>query len=242
MKRPVKHTVIYTLILLVSVGFAFFWTKNEVLLNMSLQFISLLVIIYVGIQFAARKMQFSKTNKIVIDVILLTLTTYLIVFSTGALFSPLFFLIYFLLFGISLLFEPSSAIALAIISTVFFLFTAQKEIFAELLQLVSLFLITPLALIFGTQYMKLLQDEEKIKILSLKGEELEKEVNEQETEVKTWTEGEFKNQLIKIWESIEALASDPACKGLHKQKLTEVSGELSKLLQSGKKMEEKIES
>ena len=90
--------------------------------------------------------------------------------------------------------------------------------------------------------MKLLQDEEKIKILSLKGEELEKEVNEQETEVKTWTEGEFKNQLIKIWESIEALASDPACKGLHKQKLTEISGELSKLLQSGKKMEEKIES
>jgi len=242
MKRPVKHTVIYTLILLVSVGFAFLWTKNEVLLNMSLQFISLLVIIYVGIQFAARKMQFSKTNKIVIDVILLTLTTYLIVFSTGALFSPLFFLIYFLLFGISLLFEPSSAIALALISTVFFLFTTQKEIFAELLQLVSLFLITPLALIFGTQYMKLLQDEEKIKILSIKGEELAKEVSEQEVEVKTWTEGEFKNQLIKIWESIEALANDPACKGLHKQKLTEVSGELSNLLQSGKKMEEKIES
>ncbi len=209
---------------------------------MSLQFISLLVIIYIVVQFAARRIQISKTKKITIDVVLLTLVTYLIVFSTGSLFSPLFFLIYFLLFGISLLFEPSSAIALAVISAIFFLFTAQKEIFAELLQLASLFLITPLALIFGTQYINLLQDEEKIKILSIKGRELEKEVNEQEVEVKNWTEGEFKIHLIKIWESIEALANDPACEGMHKQRLSEVSGELSKLLQSGKKMEEKIES
>ena len=241
MIKPVKYTLLYSLVLIVSVGIAFLWTKSEILLNYSLQFVSLLVIIYMSVQFAARKILVPKTYKIIVDVILLTLVTYLIVFSTGALFSPLFFLIYFLLFGISLLFEPSSAITLAIISTIFFLFTPQKEVFSEFLQLASLFLITPLALIFGAQYIQLLQSNEKIKILATKDKMLEKEVSAQEAEVKTWTEGEFKDHLVKVWESVENLANNPSCKDTHRQKLTEVSKELSELLESGKEMQEKIE-
>jgi hypothetical protein len=241
MIRPAKQTVFYILILIISVGFAYFWTKNELLLNYSLQFISLLVILYLTIQFLAKKTNISKTNKVIIDVSVLTAVTYLIVFSTGSLFSPLFFLIYFLLFGISLLFEPSSAVALAIISVIFFLFTPRKEIFDEFLQLASLFLITPLALIFGTQYIQLLQSNEKVKILATKGKELAKEVSLQESEVKAWTEGEFKNQLIKIWESVENLVTNPSCGSVHKQQLQDISGKLSKLMESGEKMEKKIE-
>ena len=239
--KPVKYTLLYSSVLIVSVGLAFFWTRSLSLTVYSLQLISFLVIVYMFLQFISRKVAIAKTTKVIADVALLTLVTYIIVFSTGSLFSPLFFLIYYLLFGIALLFEPSSAVSLALISTVFFLFTPRKEIFQEILQLVSLFLITPLALIFGAQYIQLLQSKEKIKVLATKDRQLEKEVREQEVEVKSWTEGEFKGRLVRIWNSVENLVNSPACQDTHKQKLGEISKQISSLLESGEKMQEKIE-
>jgi hypothetical protein len=172
---------------------------------------------------------------------LITLAVYLIVFATGALFSPVFFLVYFLLFGIALLFEPSAAFSLAIISAAFLLLTPRKDFWPEILQLLSLFLISPLAIIFGTQYIKLQQSEQNVEMLKKQEGMLVGEVVSQEKEVKKWTFGDFRQRLIKIWENIDQIASDSRLDAKHKQKLLEISNQLSNLFKSAGEMEKKVE-
>lgn len=241
MKQPVQKILQHTILLAASVGFSYLWNNSSTLNPFNLQIIALSIICYVLIQYLSRKSNFPANKKSAIDIFILTLVIYLIIFSTGALFSPLFFLIYFLLFGISLILEPSAGFILAIISTIFFLASPRKELWAEFLQLASLFLISPLSLIFGTQYIKVLQDEEKIKVLSTEGKALQVEVEIQEEEVKSWTKGEFRSRLIKIWESLDALLTDSTLTKDTKQRLQTISKDLSKLLESGQQMEKKIE-
>jgi hypothetical protein len=239
MQYSAQKTLIHTLVLVCAVGIAFLWS-NSSLEAVSLQFISFLIFIYLSLQFLSKRIVLVAKNKLVIDFILITLAVYLIVFATGALFSPVFFLVYFLLFGISLLFEPSAAFSLAIISAAFLLLTPRKEFWPEILQLFSLFLISPLATIFGTQYINLQQSEKNVEMLKKQEGMLVSEVVNQEKEVKKWTFGDFRQRLIKIWENIDQIASDPQLLDRHKQKLSEMSNQLSNLLKSADEMEKKV--
>jgi hypothetical protein len=169
------------------------------------------------------------------------LVIYLIIFATGGLSSPVFFLNYFLLFAVALLFEPSAALSLATISSIFFLITPRTDLFTELLQLGSLFLITPLALIFGSQYIKLLQSEEKNEVLSYEGQKLEHEVVEQEKEVKKWTYNELSQRLTEIQQGIKVLLADSHISPSESVKLKEIFTKIYEVFQSGKEMEKKIE-
>jgi hypothetical protein len=238
MKKFLSHSALLTLV----VASSFFWTKNPVTSSFSLQLVALIIALFILFSFLSRKSShdFFQKHKLTIEITLSTFVTYLLIFSTGVLFSPLFFLIYFLLFGLALLFEPAIAISLAIISTVFFLLTPRKDLLAEILQLASLFMITPLAAIFGKQYIKLIQNEQKIKILEEEGKALEEEVKTQEEEVKRWTLQEFKEHLANIWQSLDNLAADETLSEKNKQVLQEISDELSTLLESERKMEEKV--
>ncbi len=111
-----------------------------------------------------------------------------------------------------------------------------------LLQVIGLLLIAPLALFFGRQYLKVLEDEEKIKILKKETKKLAKEVNQQEEDTLLWLSLSFREQVIKILDASSDLLSDigkltPRQKG-GLQKIHESAKGLLKL---GEKLKEKIE-
>jgi len=225
----------HSLILTVSVFFAFAWTKSETLTDYNLQLIAFLVIIYSGSRFFIRKT--------VIDMIALSLAVFLLVFATGALSSPIFFLLYFLLFGLSLLFEPASSLFLVTLLTVLFLIIPTgKDLLHELLQLASLFMIVPLAVIFGKQYIKLRRNALEVKALESEEKVLTKKVERQKSKVKFWTNAVFGQKLAEIQNYIKSLEQDPAATEEKRIFLRGISTKIYEIFLSGKEMEKEIKN
>jgi hypothetical protein len=236
-----KRFIIHSILLLIISGATFAWVKSP-LATYTLQLTGLLVIAYVLNGYLARKkVALALRHKVTLDLILMSAVTFLLILSTGSLYSPLFFLVYFLLFGVALLFEPLSAVSLALFASGFLLLGNQKEILAELLQLGSMFLITPLAVIFGKQYLKLSADESKIKVLETQGIALENEVARQEDEVKSWTTQELSKRLIFIQSRIKNILADQNITQAEKQNLKEIFTQIYQVFVSGQKMQEKVE-
>jgi len=152
-----KRILIQNAILLVALGIAFFLR--------SLQLTAFVVVLYFIIGAVSRTSEPMKKYKTYVDFFFLTLITYQIVYTTGSLSSPVFFLSYFLLFGVALLFEPSAALSLATISSIFFLLGPRKDMLADFLQIASIFLISPIALLFGSQYIKIVEEEKSKDII-----------------------------------------------------------------------------
>lgn len=240
MKTSAQKIIIYNIVLLISVTGAFLLGQTSLFTSNSLQIFAFAVILYILNQFFSTKIDFLKSNKMLLDFSILSVAIILFIAMTGYLSSPLFFLMYFLVFGVSLLLHPSAALTIAFTSSVLFLATPKKDLVAELMQLSSLFLITPLALLFGSQYIKLQQAKDKTSLLEKDEKQLAKEVVSQEKQVRDWTSRDFKNQLIKIWENIDNLAKSIGLTNNQKTKLSEISNQLSKLLKSGEDMEKKV--
>jgi len=167
----------------------------------------------------------------------------LLVISTGGLNSPLFFLLYFLMFGLALLFEPLITFSLAITMVLFFLFTpTEKEPFKEILQLFSLVLITPVAMFFGKQYLKVLKDEEKIKILQEEEEIMEEEIKKEETDILLWASLELKKGLTEILDQTGHLLSDIGHLTIRqKDRLLKISELSKRLLKGSQRLKEEID-
>lgn len=240
MSRFLLHTVF----LIAAVALVFVWTNIPPLSIYTLQLIAFFVIIYFFNQFYFRRKKrlFSKAN-LTIDAVIFTLVVLLLIASTGGLTSPLFFLIYFLMFGLALLFDPFITISLAAAMIFFFLLQPSKEEpLAHLLQLLSLLLITPLAMFFGKQYLKLLEDEEKIKILQEEADILEKEIEKEETDVLMWSTLELKKGLSEILDQTSDLLADVGHLTLkQKEKMSKVRQITSELLKAGQKLKEEVD-
>lgn len=217
-----------SLILTLTVAFAYFWTLSLTLPYYSLTLIGFLIICYSLIHWISKKAKgFVYIHKSQFDVFFLSLTVFLLVFSTGGVYSPVFFLIYFLLFGVSLLLEPQTAIYLAVIVSFFLFFGQRKDLLSELLQLSSLFLIAPLAAIFGKQYIKL--------------RESETEVKRQEEEVKSWTYWVLSKKLVDIQTGLKSILTDPQTPVIEKEKVKKIFSDAYEVFISGTEMEKKVE-
>lgn len=157
------------LITFVTIALSFVW--HVLLPDYTLHLVAGLIVGYLFYHFF-KKDDWHKTH---LDIFVATAVVFLLVFHTGALYSPIFFLLYFLLFGTSLLLSPTSAYVLAISGSVFFLTSLSGDPVRELLQILSLFLIAPIANAFGSQYVKLLEKNKRIKFL----EDEQKQMKEQ---------------------------------------------------------------
>src|SRR3989339_2089168 len=97
------------ILLLLTAGFAFFWQNNPELSQYSLQLSALLLAIFLFHNLLGRRkipnISFIKYQSIS-NSLTITLLLLLLVLDTGGLTSPLFFSLDFLLFGLSLLFNP----------------------------------------------------------------------------------------------------------------------------------------
>lgn len=227
---------LHSIFLLSAVLVTFAWTRSAFSVY-TLQLIAVLIISYfLNHFFAGKKLRLT----LAIDGLILALVTLLLVSQTGGLESPLFFLLYILLFGLSLLFDPIIILIFAI--ALVLLFLNQAINLFSLLEMIGLILIAPVALFFGRQYLKVLSSEEKIKILRQETGKLAREVGQQEQDTLLWISLSFKEHILRILDASSNLLCDVGRLSLvQKEGLEKIHESAKRLLKLGEKLKEKIE-
>ena len=105
------------------------------------------------------------------DSIIFTFIMMVIVYSTGGLASPLFFLTYFLLFALALILEPVISMTTAFAIIAIFIITlspSNRQSIQDLIPLFSLPFLVPFALFLGNEYRKIVQQRKTIQFLQRK--------------------------------------------------------------------------
>ena len=91
-----------------------------------------------------------------IESVIFTFVVLTIVNTTGGITSPFFFLLFFLIFSLSLLLEPVISVVSTLALIIFFiLFLPEGQSFKSLLPIISLAFLTPFALFLGEEYIEI---------------------------------------------------------------------------------------
>ena len=93
------------------------------------------------------------------------------IFSTGGINSALFFVLYFLCFGIAFVFNPLTIFVFVLGTVLIFVPYIEPDLATNLLKLGSLALISPLAYFFGREYKKGDLQDEKINAIKERSKE-----------------------------------------------------------------------
>lgn len=136
------------------------WLSGPTLSHYNLQLTAILMIILVTTRYFIKPDSFR-----LVESIISTMAVLLVVYDTGNLTSPLFFLNFFLLFELSLLLEPSVPLALSAFLIGFYLVTSPGENLSTYSILLSFPFITPLAIFLGKIYGK--EENQKTQIRNL---------------------------------------------------------------------------
>ena len=157
--------LIHSLILIITIVFSFLFPKTY-LSQYDLQIIAILfIILFIGKRIKREK----ESTSYLLESTIFTLIILGIVNTTGATSSPFFFLIYFLLFSLSLLLEPVISITVSLTLIIFYLLTMpENQNLKSLLPIFSLAFITPFATFLGQEYVQ--AQKSKLKIQNLKKE------------------------------------------------------------------------
>src|SRR5260221_1996324 len=154
-------------VLALSFGLVFLWNISPAS-DFTIQALAALVILYILITVIRRKKHpeignFGTTT----DIFILNTAILLLISTTGQIYSPLFFLLYFLGFGITFIFEPATVFLYVIGAILVFLPEALKNGSLEsFLRLGSIALISPLAFFFGQNYKDRDQEEAEIEAMT----------------------------------------------------------------------------
>ncbi len=153
-------------ILTIILTFLFIFIVVYTRLASYIPFILALVILFSVIFMILRRRK-NKGNELFIgsnsEVFSITVGLILMVFLTGGIQSPLFFLLYFLLFGMAFLFEPPTIfIFLLGLIAIFVIPTLQDDVFGNLIKVGSLTFLAPIAYFFSREFKHREQLEKKI--------------------------------------------------------------------------------
>ena len=153
MNKEIAHS----LILIFAIGLIFIFPQTR-LAQYDLQFSAILFIIF----FLAKRIIPENPKSKLLESVIFTLVILGIVNTTGSVNSPFFFLIYFLLFSLSLLLEPVISIVTSLTLIIFYLLSLPpNQNLKTLLPIFSLAFISPFALFLGQQYLE--NQKEKLK-------------------------------------------------------------------------------
>lgn len=143
--------IIHSIILIAAIGITFIFPKTT-LANYDVQIsAALFIVLFVAKRFLIPKDSISK----LLESVVFALIVLGIVNTTGGTESPFFFLIYFLLFSVSMLLEPIISITTTIALIVFFLLSLPEgQNLKTLLPIFSLAFLTPFALFMGQEYIE----------------------------------------------------------------------------------------
>lgn len=141
--------------LALSFAVVYVW-ENSPLKDNSVQLLGLLIALYLIL--VARKkgktlFQIGEHGNV--GIFILNTLVLLLIFSTGGLNSPLFFILYFIAFGIAFVFDP--LVVFIFIAGAILVFIPQigsVNASADILKIASIALVSPLAYFFGREYRK----------------------------------------------------------------------------------------
>jgi hypothetical protein len=188
------------------------------------QALGILIVIFMIISFRRRKWKTAgkqehfQPGSLIGDnpywsVFLLNTLVFLLIFATGGVNSSLFFLLYFVGFGISFVFEPS-VVFVYLIGTALVLLPLilQDDVLGNSIKSGSILLIGPLAYFFGRAYKKEEEEDEAIAALQeethQKVSEIEKSVVEVLEEEKDVLSDDTKDKLKKALKESDELRED----------------------------------
>lgn len=165
-----SNFVIHTSLLVASVAGVYAWLTHPSLAPYTLQLVGLLILTFAATHWGRAKLQAKarRRNTIPLDLSLLTAAILLLVTETGALASPVIFLLYFLLFAVSMLYEIEATLVLTATLLIYFVLLPQTDLASVgmLGELLGLVMITPLALFTGHEYEKLVASQKQASLLS----------------------------------------------------------------------------
>lgn len=140
--------------IIAAISLVFLWQAFE-LTGLTVPIIGLLVLAYLIMSRVKRKQAEGSRLGTMDNFTIFTLTTLILVFifTTGGLNSPLFFLLYFICFGITFVMLPET-VFIFLVGTIFLFLPHldQSSIMQDSIKLASLVLISPLAFFFGKEY------------------------------------------------------------------------------------------
>ena len=194
----------HSLILFFSVLMTFLWVTTPSLSQYDLQASAVLFLVFMGMRNLGGQEFFKLIESIVSTIIIL-----LIVSSTGGVLSPLFFLVYFLLFSVSIVLEPTIPFILSLILIPFFILTSKWDgNWLTLTELSSLPFITPFAILLGKEYLKVQEDKRTITRLNFDNQKLNREKTQEEKNVMLWLTTILHNHVRTIVETAENYKGD----------------------------------
>jgi hypothetical protein len=207
--------LLQALVLVLSFVFVFVW-KETPLANYTVALSGALILFYILL--SARK-----KGKGFLDmggegpwgIFFLNTVILLLVFSTGGIDSILFFLLYFLGFGIAFVFEPAVTFVFVLGVILVFIPDAIKgDLLVTSLKLGSLLLISPLAFFFGNEYRRNDKQDEQIEALEERTKEAADTISEDIEEVIKDEQKSLKSEdmekLNEILEETEDLRAESA--------------------------------
>lgn len=223
---------LHTLFLILSLGLTYLWTRNPSLSPFNLQATGLLILSYFVIRLVSGQKKGAQNT---LDAIIFTSLTFMIVISTGGVHSPVFFILYFLLFALSLLFEPLQSIIVSLLLIVLFGYDLSLNFDnTALINLATLLLTTPLAMIFGRKYLQTLEDLGKIK-------QLANTIAEEETDTLLWISTKAKPTLVSLLDTTSLIIGTNLLPLRLQDRLKQLHADLISLHQSAQELEKGID-
>jgi len=144
-----KKSAVYSLFIVASVILTFFWINTDYLANFSLQLTAFLAVSLIFVRHLHKD-----ENLRISETVVSTICVLLITHATGGFKSPFFFLNYFLLFELSLILLPSTAIVLSLSLVLFYFYSFAVVSVYDILIVFSFIFMTPLAYICGKLHQK----------------------------------------------------------------------------------------
>jgi hypothetical protein len=227
--------ILHTLLLFVAVFGVLIWLSSP-LEPYTLQLVGLLTLLYIGTHSLRRHFPklFHKSS-ITLDLTILTSMILLLVTETGALTSPLFFLLYFLLFATSMLYEIEATLVLTGALILYFIFLPNTNVtdLMHLSQLGALIMITPLAIFTGHQYEVGLEEKEARRRLT-------HHLSHQETDTLLFLSLNLKNTLTTSLDRLSSIIPATRVKEVH-DNLTTLYTDLRALYKTSLDLERAID-
>lgn len=194
----------HTALLIMSSAGVYLWLSIPALASSTLQLVAILVLLYFGTHWLrTRRPQLFHRSSVTSDITILTSMILLLVTETGALASPFFFLCYFLLFGVAMLYEIEATLILTGVFILFFLFLPNSSLggpdgLTHIAQIISLVMITPLAIFMGHQYEASLEEKQLRDMLT-------KRLGAEQTDTLLFLSLNLKKTLIKALDSLSII-------------------------------------
>lgn len=197
--------ILQALVLILSFVIVFIWEQTP-LSGYTVQILAILVVLYLIVSARKKGVGFlTMGGDGPWGILILNTIVLLLIFATGSISSSLFFLLYFLGFGIAFVFEPPAIFVFIVGAVLVFLPDALKgDTLGNFLKIGSLLLISPLAYFFGREYRKSDKEEGDIESLEERTKEAADTISEDVEElVKNEKENLKQEDMEKLNEILE---------------------------------------